>query len=87
MDTPRRCAVPCVSRSAAGDGILLRAVFDFASSDEDFTIASMAGDVMLLGNSSWRIRRVEPGGHLAGATNAAASTVSSATAPRAGGSA
>ncbi|HEY5090516.1 MAG TPA: helicase-related protein, partial [Polyangia bacterium] len=29
--------------------------------DEDFAIESMAGDVMLLGNSSWRIRRVEPG--------------------------
>jgi ATP-dependent helicase Lhr and Lhr-like helicase len=29
--------------------------------DEDFAIESMAGDVILLGNSSWRIRRVEPG--------------------------
>ncbi|MGA9042051.1 MAG: DEAD/DEAH box helicase [Terriglobales bacterium] len=27
--------------------------------DEDFAIESMAGDIMLLGNSSWRIRRVE----------------------------
>jgi ATP-dependent Lhr-like helicase len=27
--------------------------------DEDFAVESMAGDVMLLGNSSWRIRRVE----------------------------
>jgi ATP-dependent helicase Lhr and Lhr-like helicase len=29
--------------------------------DEDFAVESMAGDVMLLGNSSWRIRRVESG--------------------------
>src|SRR5262249_39840041 len=28
---------------------------------EDFAIESMAGDVFLLGNTSWRIRRVEPG--------------------------
>jgi ATP-dependent Lhr-like helicase len=31
------------------------------SVEEDFAIESMAGDVILLGNSSWRIRRVEPG--------------------------
>jgi ATP-dependent Lhr-like helicase len=29
--------------------------------EEDFAIESMSGDVILLGNSSWRIRRVEPG--------------------------
>ncbi len=29
--------------------------------DEDFAIESMAGDVFLLGNTSWRIRRVENG--------------------------
>jgi ATP-dependent helicase Lhr and Lhr-like helicase len=29
--------------------------------DEDFAIESMAGDIILLGNASWRIRRVEPG--------------------------
>ena len=29
--------------------------------DEDFAIESMAGDVFLLGNTSWRIRRVEAG--------------------------
>ena len=29
--------------------------------DEDFAVESMAGDVFLLGTSSWRIRRVEPG--------------------------
>jgi len=28
--------------------------------DEDFATESMAGEVMLLGNSSWRIRRIEP---------------------------
>ncbi len=27
--------------------------------DEDFAVESLAGDVMLLGNSSWRIRRIE----------------------------
>ena len=31
------------------------------SVDEDFAIESMAGDVILLGNSSWRIRRIESG--------------------------
>ena len=29
--------------------------------DEDFAIESMAGDIFLLGNTSWRIRRVEAG--------------------------
>ena len=29
--------------------------------DEDFAVESMAGDVMLLGNTSWRIRRVQSG--------------------------
>jgi ATP-dependent Lhr-like helicase len=29
--------------------------------DEDFAIESLAGDVFLLGTTSWRIRRVEPG--------------------------
>ena len=29
--------------------------------DEDFAIDSMAGDVFLLGNTSWRIRRIENG--------------------------
>ncbi|HZP35524.1 MAG TPA: DEAD/DEAH box helicase [Methylomirabilota bacterium] len=31
------------------------------SLDEDFAIESMAGDVILLGNTSWRIRRIENG--------------------------
>jgi ATP-dependent helicase Lhr and Lhr-like helicase len=31
------------------------------SLDEDFAIESMAGDIFLLGNESWRIRRVELG--------------------------
>lgn len=31
------------------------------SLDEDFAIESLAGDVILLGNTSWRIRRVEAG--------------------------
>jgi ATP-dependent Lhr-like helicase len=29
--------------------------------DEDFAVESMSGDIILLGNTSWRIRRVEPG--------------------------
>ncbi len=29
--------------------------------DEDFAIESMAGDIFLLGNTSWRVRRVETG--------------------------
>ena len=29
--------------------------------DEDFAVESLAGDIMLLGNSSWRIRRVSSG--------------------------
>jgi ATP-dependent Lhr-like helicase len=29
--------------------------------DEDFAVESMAGDVFLLGTTSWRIQRVEPG--------------------------
>src|SRR5437899_11816095 len=29
--------------------------------DEDFAVESLAGDVMLLGNTSWRIRRVSSG--------------------------
>lgn len=31
------------------------------SVDEDFAVESLAGDIMLLGNTSWRIRRVETG--------------------------
>src|ERR1700682_2134796 len=31
----------------------------FGTLDEDFAVESNAGDIMLLGNSSWRIRRVE----------------------------
>src|SRR5215471_10298880 len=31
------------------------------SVDEDFAVESLAGDVILLGNTSWRIRRVESG--------------------------
>src|SRR6185503_13884601 len=31
------------------------------SLDEDFAVESLAGDVFLLGTTSWKIRRVEPG--------------------------
>ena len=29
--------------------------------DEDFAVESLAGDIILLGNSSWKIRRVQSG--------------------------
>ncbi len=32
--------------------------------DEDFAVESLAGDVMLLGNTSWRIRRVQSSGRV-----------------------
>ncbi len=31
------------------------------SLDEDFAVESLVGDIFLLGTTSWRIRRVEPG--------------------------
>jgi ATP-dependent Lhr-like helicase len=31
------------------------------SLDEDFAVESMAGDIFLLGTTSWKIRRIEPG--------------------------
>jgi ATP-dependent Lhr-like helicase len=31
------------------------------SVDEDFAVESLVGDIFMLGNTSWRIRRVEPG--------------------------
>jgi ATP-dependent helicase Lhr and Lhr-like helicase len=40
---------------AAPEGTLVGTV------DEDFAVESLAGDIMLLGNSSWRIRRVQAG--------------------------
>ncbi|HXE90748.1 MAG TPA: DEAD/DEAH box helicase [Terriglobales bacterium] len=32
--------------------------------DEDFAVESMKGDIMLLGNTSWRIRRIESAGRV-----------------------
>src|SRR5439155_25692404 len=32
--------------------------------DEDFAVESLAGDIMLLGNTSWRIRRVTNAGRV-----------------------
>ena len=43
---------------AEPDGIVIGTV------DEDFAIESMAGDVMLLGNTSWRIRRITSAGRV-----------------------
>ena len=43
--------------------------------DEDFAIESMSGDVILLGNNSWRIRRVENGRVRVEDAGGAASTI------------
>jgi ATP-dependent Lhr-like helicase len=43
---------------AEPDGVVVGTV------DEDFAVESMAGDVMLLGNTSWRIRRVSIAGRV-----------------------
>src|SRR6202022_2475571 len=34
--------------------------------DEDFAVESLAGDVFLLGNTSWRVRRVQQSGRVLG---------------------
>lgn len=43
--------------------------------DEDFAVESLGGDVMLLGNTSWRIRRVHAGRVLVEDANGAAPTI------------
>ena len=43
--------------------------------DEDFAVESLAGDVMLLGNTSWRIRRVQTGSVLVEDAQGAAPTI------------
>src|SRR5713101_1778049 len=43
--------------------------------DEDFAIESLAGDIILLGNTSWRIRRVTSGSVLVEDAHGAAPTV------------
>jgi ATP-dependent helicase Lhr and Lhr-like helicase len=43
--------------------------------DEDFAVESLAGDVMLLGNTSWRIRRVQAGSVLVEDAPGAAPTI------------
>jgi len=43
--------------------------------DEDFAVESLAGDVILLGNTSWRIRRVQAGSVLVEDAQGAAPTV------------
>jgi len=43
--------------------------------DEDFAVESLAGDVMLLGNNSWRIRRVTSGSVLVEDAQGAAPSV------------
>lgn len=43
------------------DVLLLPEATKIGTVDEDFAIDSQGGDVFLLGASSWRIRRVEPG--------------------------
>jgi len=43
--------------------------------DEDFAVESLAGDIMLLGNTSWRIRRVQAGSVLVEDAQGAAPTI------------
>jgi len=43
--------------------------------DEDFAVESLAGDIVLLGNTSWRIRRVQAGSVLVEDAQGAAPTV------------
>ena len=43
--------------------------------DEDFAVESLRGDIMLLGNTSWRIRRVQMGRVLVEDAHGAAPTV------------
>src|SRR6202042_1644578 len=43
--------------------------------DEDFAVESLAGDIILLGNSSWRIRRVQAGSVLVEDAQGAAPTI------------
>jgi ATP-dependent Lhr-like helicase len=43
--------------------------------DEDFAVESLAGDIMLLGNTSWRIRRVQAGTVLVEDAQGAAPTI------------
>ncbi len=43
--------------------------------DEDFAVESIAGDIMLLGNTSWRIRRVQSGSILVEDAQGAAPTI------------
>ena len=47
--------------NATYDVLLLPEATKIGTLDEDFSIDSSAGDVFLLGTSSWRVRRVEPG--------------------------
>src|SRR5262249_49109237 len=43
------------------DVLLLPEATKIGTLEEDFAIESMAGDIFLLGNNSWRIKRVESG--------------------------
>jgi ATP-dependent helicase Lhr and Lhr-like helicase len=54
---------------AEPEGTLVGAV------DEDFAVESLGGDVMLLGNSSWRIRRVQAGRVIVEDAHGAAPTI------------
>jgi ATP-dependent helicase Lhr and Lhr-like helicase len=60
----RRALAAITSGGAIPDNALFTVVAEpdggtVGTVDEDFAVESMAGDVMLLGNTSWRIRRVE----------------------------
>ncbi len=49
--------------------------------DEDFAVESLAGDIMLLGNTSWRIRRVSQGRVMVEDAHGAAPSRRSSTSP------
>lgn len=68
MLRPRKRArlVALMNAGAIPDTALYDVVLDpeglrVGTVDEDFAVESMAGDVFLLGNTSWRVRRIEQG--------------------------
>ena len=57
---------PSLSGGAIPDNALYRVVAEpeqitVGTVDEDFAVESLRGDIILLGNTSWRIRRVQSG--------------------------
>ena len=74
--------IPALSDVQPGDRILTAGIdgvyprgITIGTVDEDFAVESLAGDVMLLGNTSWRIRRVTSGSVLVEDAQGAAPSV------------